>query len=373
MEDLLNKISFWFSQRVLKYHVIENTLKFSNEKVIVDWDHCYVNIVGKKSGKIRIVLRSSSETISDYIGRTNKEKIELRYMIGIDISSVSEPIIEDYKINKDKVRKNLPREYENNIKRVAFSLDDKYWLWQEYSQNIPIESTNIYILFLQIKEFILKTKNFVDYDISSLFKVELDEGKIDIEKRGKILPIIYQSAIDELKNFLREVHCNVIQPDILEVTLIFNNEELRKFSLFNKIYEKIRLIMYGRIMDIESFRIYLDPDLIQNHKLYSFENIYSNIGDNEYGIKYDTIHGDPPPNAPKRKVKYYFIDYGHPIVFINTSNHAMAETDNNHEIWKWEYIPFLHDSPVILDTKSRNEIDNIFKPLTRRIYELFKS
>jgi hypothetical protein len=371
MEDVINKINFWFSQKVLKYHVIAKSLKFSDQEVIVDWDHCIVNIVGKKSGKTRIVLRSSSETVSDYIGRTTQETIEVRYMIGIDISAVSDPFIEDYKVNKDKVRKNLPNEFENNIKRAVFSLDDKYWLWEDYSQNIPLESTNIYKLYLQIKEFIHKTKDFVDYDINDLFKVEINESKIDNKKIGEIIPIIYQPAIDELRNFVREVHCHLIQPDVLECTLIFNNEELRKFSLLNKIYEKFRLIRYGRSMDIESFRIYLNHDQMQNSKLYAFENIYSNIGNNQYGIKYDTIHGDPP-EAPKRKVKYYFHDYKHPVIFINTSNHAMAENDNNHEIWKWEYIPFLNDSPVIFDTKSRNQIDNIFKPLTGRINELFK-
>ncbi len=366
MEDIIKKFAFWFSQKVLKYHVVANSLKFSHDEVIVDWDHCLVDIVGKKSGKTRIVLRSSSETVSDYIGRTKQETVEIRYMIGIDISSVSEPIIENYQVNNDKIRKNLPKECENYIKRAVFSLDDKYWLWEEYSQNIPLESTNIYKLYLQIKEFIHNTKDLVDYDVNEIFKVEIDESIIDSKKREEIMPIIYQPAIDELRNFVREVHCHLIQPDVLEVTLIFNNEELRKFSLFNKIYEKIRCIIYGRIMDVESFRIYLDQDRIQNFKLYTFEKIYSNIGNIEYGIKYDTIHGDPPPNTPKRKVKYYFIDYKHPVVFINTSNHAMAESDNNHEIWKWEYIPFLNDSPVIFDTKSRKQIDDIFKPLTRR-------
>ena len=312
-------------------------------------------------------VSSSSETISDYIGRTKQETIDLRYMLGIDITSVSEPLIENYKVNKDKARKNISKDFENNIERVVFTLDNKYWLWEEYSHNIPLESTNIYNLYLLIKEFIHKTKDFVDYDISDLFKVEIDETKIDSKIRGEIIPIIYQPAIDELRNFLREVHCYLIRPNVLEVTLIFNNEQLRKFSLFNKIYEKIRLIMYGRTMDVESFRIYLDDyDHIQKYKMYTFEDIYSNIGNNQYGIKYDTIHGDPPPNAPKRKVKYYFIDYKHPVVFINTSNHAMAESDNNHDIWKWEYIPFLKDSPVIFDTKSRKQIDNI-KPLTSRI------
>ena len=259
MEDIIKKFDFWFSQKVLKYDVVANSkLKFSNDEIIVDWDHCIVNIVGKKSGKTRIVLRSSSEAVSDYIGRTKKETVEIRYMIGIDISEVFEPYIENYEVNKEKVRKNLPKDCENYIKRAVFRLDDNYWIWEEYSTNIPLESTNVYNLYLQIKKFNENTKEFGDYDINEIFKVEIDENITDTKKREEIIPIIYQPAIDELRNYLREVHCHFIRPDVLEVTLIFNNEELRNFSLFNKIYEKIRLLVYGRIMDIESFRIYLD-------------------------------------------------------------------------------------------------------------------
>ena len=62
-----------------------------------------------------------------------------------------------------------------------------------------------------------------------------------------------------------------------------------------------------------------------------FEGIYSG----QYGIEHDTIHLDKPP-APKRPIEYYFLDHYHPIIFINTANHAMSEHDNNHDIWKWE-------------------------------------
>ena len=64
-----------------------------------------------------------------------------------------------------------------------------------------------------------------------------------------------------------------------------------------------------------------------------FENIYSG----QYGIEHDTIHLDKPP-APRRPIEYYFLDHYHPIIFRNTANHAMSEHDNNHDIWKWEYI-----------------------------------
>lgn len=47
----------------------------------------------------------------------------------------------------------------------------------------------------------------------------------------------------------------------------------------------------------------------------------------------------------------------HPIVFINTANHAMSYRDTNRTIWKWEYIPWEENGPVILEEKSREELE----------------
>ncbi|AKB18680.1 hypothetical protein [Methanosarcina sp. WWM596] len=117
---------------------------------------------------------------------------------------------------------------------------------------------------------------------------------------GTILPVIYQPAADYMKNFTRVIHCTpYITGDRyceVEVSIIFNNEQLRKHSFFNNFYE---------IKDLEQ----------------------------------DSIHGDSVKPAPEHDVKYYFIQKEHPVVFINTSNHSMAENDSNHSLWKWEYVP----------------------------------
>jgi hypothetical protein len=55
----------------------------------------------------------------------------------------------------------------------------------------------------------------------------------------------------------------------------------------------------------------------------------------------------------------------HPIIFINTSNHAMSEHDTNHRLWKWEYIAWQKDGPIEFGERSREEIDNSFKPNLR--------
>ena len=136
---------------------------------------------------------------------------------------------------------------------------------------------------------------------------------------------------------------------------MFNNEQLREHSLANKLYERFRLFFWGRTIDIETFRV-LVPDE-DGDKRFVFESIYS--GDAQ--LNADDEHGDPPP-APERSVKYYFVDHDHPIVFVNTSNHAMAEHDTNDRLWKWEYVPWVEDAPIRLGGKTREELDRTFRP-----------
>ena len=45
----------------------------------------------------------------------------------------------------------------------------------------------------------------------------------------------------------------------------------------------------------------------------------------------------------------------------------MGEHDNNHDIWKWEYIPWAKKAPIKLGFKSRKDIDRRFIPLIKRL------
>ena len=115
-------------------------------------------------------------------------------------------------------------------------------------------------------------------------------------------------------------------------------------------------MIYGRLMDLESFNILIDKDPASNR--FTFKGIYS---DNN-GMNEDSIHGDkPPPPSTEHPIKYYFSNHNHPVVFVNTANHAMAEHDANNRIWKFEYIPWMEDVPVKLGTKTRREIEQSFK------------
>jgi hypothetical protein len=51
----------------------------------------------------------------------------------------------------------------------------------------------------------------------------------------------------------------------------------------------------------------------------------------------------------------------HPVIFVNTSNHALAPHDNNHDLWKWEYVPWIEKIPINLGIKTRQETEEFFE------------
>ena len=55
---------------------------------------------------------------------------------------------------------------------------------------------------------------------------------------------------------------------------------------------------------------------------FQFKGIFSG----EHSIEDDNIHGDKPlsANIPTHDIKYYFNEKKHPIVFVNTANHAIS-------------------------------------------------
>ena len=367
-----NNNEFWFSHIVNKYEIKEidtfkKKVKRTDEQIRLDWDKCTLEVIGRlPNDKLRIVLRSKSTKNSGYMGKD----VTIRYMMGIDISNISLPKIEPYNLSEDnsKVRENFDKEktQPKNNQRVVFRLDEQYWIWDWIDESEDIGKTDIH----KIYEYILSEINSAKMFEKGLFHMKLEDEEID-EKRIKmsnIHPIIYQPAIDSLKNFIRQVHCAKIDSNTLEITIIFNNEHLRQHHILNEFYEGIRNLIYHRTEDIETFRIYNDNTSKDTDKnQFIFENIYSG----DFDIQHDDVHGDPRI-APHREIKYMTDRYNNPIIFINTSNHAMAESDNNHELWKWEYIPFLKDSSIEFGTKSREEIDQGFNSeMYRNIFKKY--
>ena len=338
---IMSREEFWFSHRENIWEVKNGKFSWTKEERVWDWDSCTFGLVRTRNNEFRIVVHSENVIESKYMG---KKPITLRYMLGFDIEQVSEPHTDSYTARKYK-----PEKTEGPKERWVFQLDDDYWIWRWAEKGGDLRSSPVYRLFERIREEIsdpsLTSHNIFEVDVAS--------------KEDGIIPVVYQPSVDNLKNFVREIHCAELpREDALqeiEVSIIFANEQLRQHAIFNKIYELYRWFAYGRTKDIETIKILVPRE--DDQKKFVFESIYS--GDAEINV--DDQHGDPPI-APERRVKYYFVNHRRPIVFVNTSNHAMAERDTNKRIWKWEYIPGIENAPIILGSKTREELDREYKP-----------
>ncbi len=308
-----------------------------------DWDNCEISAIKISNEKIRVIVRSSQAIDSEY----RKSSVKLRYMLGFDIANmIGPPVTEDYHRPPSDNAKN--KVYGPVKSRWVIKLEnEKYFIWQWAEAGKTIEDSDIFKVYI-----ILKTEfENAFYKKSEIFDVPTQDD-------DRIIPVVYQPAIDSWKNFVREIHCFKISEKELEVSILFNNEELREHALLNPIYRWIRSLFYGRTLDLETFRVILDNNISE---IFQFKGIYSGQND----IQKDDIHEDKPDingNSPLHRITYYFANVKHPVVFINTSNHAMAEFDTNKRLWKWEYVVWEKDSPVVYGVKSRKEIDSSFKP-----------
>jgi len=366
----MNSEEVWFSHREKIYQIKKGKIEWTEEKKIWTWDRCTVSLVktpispeNASSKRLRVVIRSNANQNQTSI-KVNRP-MTLRFMLGFDIEKVSEVRIErpdpDMQYHKDSEIWTGPKE------RLIFQLDDDYWIWGWNEEGVELKSSIIY----KINQEILRHLSAPIPDSSDqIFKLEPNSTSDkmvlshlmspDESAKRRILPVIYQPAVDGLKNFVREVYC--AQKDLddniseVEVTLVFNDEQLRKNAIWNYIYRLFRSIHYNRTKDIESFNIRInkkDP----SKSCFIFKNIYSIKDGERYGLNEDSIHGDPDCEV-EHKISYYFVDFNHPVVFVNTSNHAMAEHDANQTLWKWEYVPGVMDSPVSLGSKSRAQVDS---------------
>lgn len=334
----------WFTVKEKKWAVSYfGKFSWTGKEEFWDSDNCTISFARTINNKCLIVVRSNQTKLSRFMGK----EVMLRYMLGFEIlGKPSEPKIETY-----TARKNIPNRSEGPKNRWVLQFDDKHWIWEWAREGEDIDKSTIFSLYQEI---------VTELDNPSKSPNNIFDVPVAMQD-NMVIPVIYQPSVDALKNFLREIHCakgpaNQEGSYELEVSLLFNNERLRQHGILNFIYALLRRLIYGRFMDIESFKILVRNDP-ENNK-FAFAGIYSN----EEGMNADSIHGDKtPPPAPEHPIKYYFVDHKHPVVFVNTSNHAMAEHDTNNKIWKWEYIPWLEDAPIKLGTKTRQEIEQSYK------------
>ena len=163
------------------------------------------------------------------------------------------------------------------------------------------------------------------------------------ERYPKMLPVIYQPNVDAWKNILREIQVHATNGGH-QVTLVFEDENLREHGIFDFVYRIFRFFKYRRTVDIETFEI--------RDEQMDFKKIYSG----DHTLFNDSIH-----ETKKVAIKYYFQDTNHPVIFVNTSNHALAEKDNNHDFWKREYVAWSKEIPIKHGEKNREETEKPYK------------
>jgi hypothetical protein len=334
----------WFTVKEQRWKIgLFGKFSWTGNEELWDSDNCTISIARTLKDQCLIVVRSNQTKYSHYM----QKDVVLRYMLGFEIYKVPhEPQTETY-----TARNNIPEKRTGPKERWVLQLDDKHWIWEWAQKDKDITNSTIYQLYREIVHELVHPSINPD----NIIKAQVEPQSVEL------IPIIYQPSIDALKNFVREVHCakEPQNPDgsyTIEVSVLFENERLRQHGILNSIYECIRRLIYGRTMDLETFKINIAKNLQNN--TFVFEGIYS--GNNE--INADSIHGDKaPPPPPKHPIKYYFMNQNHPVVFVNTSNHAMAEHDTNNRLWKWEYIPWLSDAPIKLGSMTRKELEASLK------------
>ncbi len=350
----MSKNKVWFSHGEEIYEVKKGGFlkkggfAWTGKTKIWNWDNCTVGLAKPTSDRTLIIVRSVANKNSKFMG---DRPVKVSFMLGFEIKRiVSGPGFE----KPDKGIGTLKKGVWNGSKgryviRLrgspagdGFDWSDDYWIWV-YDDDLS-GMKNIDALHRQIEDN-LSSKITSD----NIFRVG------DASANEEIVPVIYQPAVDSLKNFIREINCKRQQKngvEEVEVTLIFENERLQKSDDFDKTYKFARKdLLFGREKDIERFKIIL-KDGKPDHLL--FPGIYSKEVENgvcrERDILFDSTHGDTtknPDNTPKRPIEYFFADVNHPVVFVNTSNHAMAGDDANHRLWKWEYIPWEEDGAAV--------------------------
>jgi hypothetical protein len=313
-------------------------------EIILDEDNQNAKLKFANNSCYDLQVKVEDDEINVYRGKP----AELRYMLGFEVNyeTIKEPETECYIVRN-------PGKKEGPKLRWVLRLDNKHCIWEWAKEGGMVKESYIYELYQSIN----KTRSLPFNKNDTIFDV-------NVEENNKIIPVIYQPAVDALENYIREVHCKETEKNDgskeIDVTLVFQNEQLRNNFFLNRLYQWLREKMYGRKNDIETFKILVSKDSSD----FVFKNIYSKIGDIEHGLKSDNIHGDKT-DPPRRKIKYFFMNSRHPIVFINTSNHAMAENDANHRLWKFEYIPWLENSAIVFGEKTRNEVEKQIKEKNR--------
>jgi hypothetical protein len=321
------------------------------KKEVWSWDNCYISGEKISENKIRVIVRSKGK-IKIRIDKKKTIESIVSFLYDFEISSIPEIEIEEYTLPYNPYQKRSKISGKRRILRLknerdSMRVDDICEIWEFVSDsNQRLEG-----ICNTLKQ--IMSQNFDSN--KPLIEMVSEAQPITNKQENKIFPIIYQPAIDTTKNFLRQVHIHEKEKNLFEITLVFNNEALRENKILHEVYEDLRKVIYGRTKDVETFYIILENSGPKNFR---FKGIYSNNDT----IEKDTTHGDKKEwwqfwKKIDRGIKWYYSSTCYPKVFVNTSNHALAEKDNNIHLWKWEYVTWGQNLPIGVGNKSRKVIE----------------
>jgi hypothetical protein len=314
-----------------------------------DWENCSISAFPTDGGRVRVNVRRKNIQYSMYM----KKNIEIKFLYSFDISSIQEPVVEKYHLissGRSETGQQL-RWAIHLIKEGNEHRDRKDCLIWQWASKSDITQSEIFHLFKDIENKLRSSGSIINIDY------------VDKETDDRLMmPVIVQPSTDGWKNYVRQVHCVELNDSEYEVTLVFNDEHLRKHSILESFYRFLRPYLYGRLTDLESFRVIREGNAVS---YCVFPGIYSG----KSTIMEDSIHGDREwflRKAPRRRIKYHYSNRMHPIIFINSANHAIAELDNNPTLWKWEFVSWKPDSPIVYGNKSRKDIEELVKNLDEK-------
>ena len=105
---------------------------------------------------------------------------------------------------------------------------------------------------------------------------------------------------------------------MIEVTVVFKDED-HPNSIYNILYDIYRFFKYGRVKDIETFRMVFEDETMKKTIRFEFPDVY---GDELPYDAVDNLHGSAV--VPYEEFE---IEDGRPIVFVNTWNHMFSERE----------------------------------------------
>jgi len=319
------------------------------------WSNCNISFEKVSDDTIRFMVRRkkgislSSKTKlrwdakqkSTLSEKNNYNNYTLHYVIHFDVQISALPKM----IKEEKIEEQLydKKEYGDKKDSWVLNLDThhKIWTWKENEK----DTINIMIRILE------SINKKVNNQYISPIGVDKRDNKINTDIQPVVYPVVYHPTRDlSGRNYIQEIHLNRSNMDNkILVTIVYNDERLREHAWLDYIYRIIRKLRHGRTFDVESFSIVLDKNGYP--RKFDFPDIYSG---HDSKLEKDNIHC----HKCDIDIRHYFNqEITRPILFINTSNHAMAEMDNNYNKWKIEYRLWDEQCPIYIGTNTRCEVE----------------